>query len=168
VKYPVAERIGRLSVTAQREPGLKGDTTQNNNDLQVLEQRDFPLKIGSASGEFFGERLVVRRRAVGGRGDPGVAKDQSVAGVDTGRLRRKPGAVERTIKEVTRFIAGKHPAGAICSVRARGEAENQQARLGVTERRNRTSPIVPVEIRSALSRCDLHAVRAQSRALGAT
>ena len=85
-------------------------------------------------------RLVVRRRAVHGRGDPGAAQRQPVAGVHGRRLVGQPHGVQRREQHVAGAVAGEHPAGAVRPVRGGREARRSAA----TRRRGRgRAPGVP-------------------------
>ena len=68
-----------------------------------------------------------------GGGDEAIAQFETVVAVDRSRLRRETGSVQRRIKEITRCVAGERPAGAVASMGARREPDDDRARVGVTE-----------------------------------
>ena len=65
---------------------------------------------------------------------------QPVAASDRRRLVREPDRVERREEEVARLVAREHAAGAIAAVRRGSEADDQDPRRGIAERRERASP----------------------------
>ena len=85
-----------------------------------------------------------------------------VAGVADG-LRGESGAVEYAIKDVARAVAGEHAAGAVGTVRAWREAQDQDAGAWVAERRHGLSPIFPGEVGAPLGAGDAGGVVAQAR-----
>src|SRR5262249_856148 len=101
--------------------------------------------------------------AADGGGDVGIAELQAVAPMRGRRLRRKSGFVEHPIKKMSGAVAGEGTAGTVGTVGPRREPQNQQACLRVAPSRNRLSPVVPIEVGTALFLADLATVRDQPR-----
>ena len=100
--------------------------------------------------QFGGCGFVSRRGAADGGGDEAVAQFETVVAVDRSRLRRETGSVERRIKEITRCVAGKRPAGAVAAMGARREPDDDRARVGVTEGGDGTTPVGAGEVGALL------------------
>ncbi len=160
----VAERVGCHLVAAHDQVRVVGDPPQCHHHFQVLEQLHFALEPAFAVHQLFGFRLVVGRRAVGGRGDPGVFENQTIVHTAALGLRGKPVAIEGFVQEVARLVARKHAAGAIGPMRTGGEANNQQPGFGIAKRRHGLPPVVPIQIRPPLYLRDLPAMCDQTGA----
>ena len=121
-------------------------------------------RVGAAFAELVRRRLVSGGSAMDGRGDVAVFEGQAVVRRRRVGLGSKPRAVERVVEEVSRAVAGEHAAGAVGSVGARREADDEQARRGVAERRDGLAPVVPAAVRAALYRGNPAAVGDQAGA----
>jgi hypothetical protein len=131
--------------------------------LHVRKFSELRLEVSLARDDLVGRRLVVRRSAADGRCDECIAQAQPVLD----RLRSwhigEAVAVQRRHQKITRTsaaIAGEHAAGAIRTVRSRCEAQDQQARGGITKPRDRLRPVSVVSECSALDAANLGAVLA--------
>jgi hypothetical protein len=78
------------------------------------------------------------------------------------RLVGKAGVMENGIEEITGAIPGEDSAGTIAAMRTGCQAERQDASFGITEPRDRTSPIRLVDIGAAFAFADPLAVFAKS------
>src|SRR5579863_3699956 len=67
-----------------------------------------------------------------------------------GGLIGESGFVKNGIHEVPRGIAGERPAGAVRAMRARSEAENKNAGIGIAEAWHWLAPILPIKVGAAL------------------
>jgi hypothetical protein len=95
-----------------------------------------------------------------GRRDPHVTQPQTVVFGHTCRLVGEPGAVKGREEHVTAAVSGEDAAGAIASVRRRGEAEDQDTRVGGAEPGHGPAPINLIAegrtlfLRDLLAPCD--------------
>jgi hypothetical protein len=71
--------------------------------------------------------------------------------------------VQDGVHELTGGVSGKGTAGAVAAVSSRGEAENEDAGVGVSEAGDGTGPIGAIEIGAALLGSDALAVLDESR-----
>jgi hypothetical protein len=71
--------------------------------------------------------------------------------------------MENGIEKVAGAVAGERAAGTVRSVGAGREAQNQHARMGIAERRNRPAPVLPISVGAATDAGYLRAVGAQPR-----
>src|SRR5262245_31009171 len=78
--------------------------------------------------------------------------------MSSGRLRSDTNLVQHRIHKIARTIACERPARAVGTMRARRQAQNQDARIGIAEPRHRLAPILPIQIRSPFFTGNLAAV----------
>ena len=88
------------------------------------------------------ERSVLRGHAAHGVGDPAVDQLEAVVGGRAVVTARKAEPAQGRIEDLAGMIAGERAAGPIGAAQSGGEADDQQSRRGVAERRDRG--VVPV------------------------
>lgn len=122
------------------------DAAEGDDGAQVAEEFEFAFEEGTAGADFRGERLVVRWRAAGGGGDVGSLEGKSVVAAPAFRLGGEAGVVKRGVEKVAGLVAGEHAAGAVGSVSAGGEADDEKAGVRIAESGDRFTPIVFVAV----------------------
>lgn len=152
------ERAGAAGMVDER---VEGDLAEAKHYAQRAQQRDLLIEPGRAGGQFFARRLVGRRRAAADRTDPEPREKEAVVAIGRHRLRAETRFVERGKEKAARAVAGKGPPGAVRSMRAWREAEQQHAGLFVAEGGNRLAPVIAVPVGAALGLGNLGAVAAQ-------
>lgn len=133
----------------------------------MLEQFEFPLQPGAAGVEFVEGRFVVGRGTMGGAGDIRAVKFESVVPPHAFGAVGEAGFVEDAVKQVARFVAGEDAAGAIGSVGSGGEADDEQAGVGIAEGRDWSSPVFVGKVGAAPDTGDFGAMLDQARATAA-
>src|SRR5215467_14014776 len=113
--------------------GVVADLAQRDDDADAGEGGQLGGQVAAAAGDLVGRRLVVGRGAAGGGDDVGVAQGEAVVGALRGRDVGEALGVEGGEEEVARAVAGEDAAGAVGAVRGGGQADQQQARVGVAE-----------------------------------
>jgi len=111
---------------ARPDVGVHRNLPQHHNQLQVAQQLQFAVQKASAGPQLLGQRLIVRRSAVGRGCNPDVPQFQSIVGRQALRLRREARPMQSPEKEVAGTVAGKHTSSTISAMRARSEAQNEQ------------------------------------------
>jgi hypothetical protein len=93
------------------------------------------------------------------RGDVGILKLKAVVRGSTSRLIRESGRVKYPVQDVAGTIACEHASRPICSMRSRRQSEDQQPRIGVSERRHGSSPVGLIAVSAAFGNGDGLAMR---------
>jgi hypothetical protein len=114
-----------------------------------------------------GQRLVGGRSAAQSRGHISILQSETVVAIRRSRLIGKPRAKQRLVQKIARAIAREHSARAIRAMRRGRKSQYQKLRARIAKSRNRLSPIVPSQKRSALVARDLFAIPYQPRARAA-
>ena len=116
---------------------LMGDAAERHDDAQLLHFRDGGDEKFAAGVDLRRCRLVLRRHAAHAVGDAGVNQLKRVVGA------RLEGAAGETVflhggvEQIAGEVAGERPSGAVGAAQARGEADDQQARVERPERGHR-------------------------------
>jgi hypothetical protein len=165
----VAEAVGRFagddaSMQKVREVAVEGDLSETDDDADAWERLDFAGEVGGAVANLLRLRLVTGRGATDDRGDPGVAEFEAVVAVDCAGLAGEAELVQDGVHEVTGAIACERTAGAVGSVGAWREAEDEDAGVWVAEAGNRARPIGLVEVGAAFGLADALTVSPETRA----
>ena len=130
-------------------------------DLQLALQKVLAIR------QLRRQRLVCRRRATQSRGHVSIFQRNPIVAIHGSRLVGKTRAKQRLVQKIARAIAGKHSPRAIGAMRRGREPQNQKLRVWITKSRDRLSPVIPCQKRSALVPRDLFAIPYQSRARAA-
>jgi hypothetical protein len=97
VRRAAADGPARLQHVEVR---VERDLPEGDNHPHFDQQVEFAFEKRAAIAEFFGSRLVARRRTSRGRGDEDVAKYEAVFARNAGGLRGKSGPVKRAIENL--------------------------------------------------------------------
>jgi len=145
---------------------VKGQLPKCDDNPHVGQQLDFLFDVSPARENLRWRGLVARRSAADRGSDIHIAKRKAVVLVNAVRLRCKSLFVKRLVEEVPRTVASEHAACSIPAMSGRSKADNQNARMGISETRHRPAPIVPIAICPPFVARDvftiLHQPRAQS------
>jgi len=168
-KYIVTEAEGGNAVDGatvfqDREVRVEGDLAQHDDEPQVCQQLQLTLKIRPAIAQLEGRRLVARRRAVPGGGNPGIGKAQTVVRGRALGPGGETGAVQSAVQEVTGTVSGKHTSGTISAMCGRSQAKNQHPGGRVAERRHGLTPVVPFQEGAPFDGRDFAAMADKTRA----
>lgn len=144
------------------EVDVEGDLAEGNDDFEIGEELEFALEPGAAVAEFLGGGFVAGRGAVGGGGDVEVVELESVLAGDGDGLGGEAGLVEHAVQDVAGAVAGEHAAGAVGAMGSGGEAEDEDAGVGVAERGDGASPIGLITVGAALEFRNFRSVRAEA------
>src|SRR3712207_6550544 len=112
--------------------GVPGEGPEADHDRGV-EQLELAGGVGEAGVALGWGRLVLRRGAADGGGDPGSGEAEAVLAVARERLVRQTRAVERGEEEIARAVAGEEAAGPVGAVGGGGETEDDDPRRRVPE-----------------------------------
>jgi len=154
-----------LAFAADREVGVEGNASEDDDHLGVFQELEFLFEVGAAAGDFLGKRLVIGRGAVDGTGDPGINELEAVVDAGAGWLTGETGVEEGLVEEVAGAITGEDAAGAVGAVGSGGEADDDEAGFRVTEGGYGAAPVIVAEIGPAFHAGDGLAVFAEARAL---
>lgn len=125
-------------------------SAQGDDDPEVGEKIQFPLQVGATAGELLGGGLVAGRCATHRRRDIEICEPQAVVTGNGGRLGGEPGLVQDAVEEVSGGVPGKHAAGAIGAVGARGQPDEEHPGVRVSEGGHRAAPVGEVLVSAAL------------------
>src|SRR5271154_3264780 len=131
------------------EVSIKSDLAESDDDLDVLQEREFAVEPMGTVGEFFARGLVIWRSAAGAGGDVSIVKLEFVIAVGGGGLGGESGFVEDGIEERAGGVAGEHASCAVGAVSAGSEAEKKDTSARVAESGDGMSPIGLVEVGTA-------------------
>src|SRR5215470_16572790 len=146
--------------------GIETDFPECDHHLHFLKSFNFPIEEWCAVGQFFWQRLVVRRGAAGSGSNVQVAEPESIITMRSSRLIRKASFVQNGVHEVTGRIASEGTPRTVRAVGAGRKAYDQNAGSGIAESWNRFTPVAPLSVRASFFAGDLLAVRHQARAAG--
>ncbi len=129
------------------EVAIEGDLSEADDDTDARQGVNFSGKVGGAVADLLGARLVAGRGAAYDGGDPGVAKLEAVVAVGGARFAGEAEFVQDGVHEVAGAVAGEGSAGAVGTVGAGGEAEDEDAGPGVAKARDGSGPVGLVDDR---------------------
>ena len=159
-----ARGIPPSQLLARPEVSLETDHSQDHDCANVLKTFEFFQKVRAATVELFGERFVVRGRAMNGCGDVTVDELKAVVAIYGMRLIRKAKAVQGAIKPISGAVAGEDATGAITSVSCGCESNDEQPGLEASQTRYGPSPVFLIPEATNLFPRDLLAVGNETRA----
>ena len=123
--------------------------------------------MDAAVADFLWGGFVAGRGAADDGADPEFAELEAVVAGDGFGFGGEAELVEDGVHEVAGAIAGKRSTCPVGSVGARGEAENEDAGVGVAEAGNRFGPVFLIAVGLAAGLADGVAVVAQTRTASA-
>jgi len=145
--------------------GVVADLAEGDDDADAGEGGELGGQVAAAAGDLVGGRLVVGRGAAGGGDDVGVAQREAVVGALRRRDVGEALGVEGGEEKIARAVAGEDAAGAVGAVGGGGQADQQEARVGIAEAGDGLAPVDVVAMGRLLVPGDLRAVAAQARAV---
>jgi hypothetical protein len=151
-------------LAAQQEVGeeaVPGDLAEADYDANFGQGFDLGGEVSGAVADLLRRGLVAGWSAADDGGDPGVAETEAVVAGDGVGLGGEAELVEDGIHEVAGAIAGEGAAGAVGTVGAGSEAEDEDAGLWVAEAGDGASPVGVVDVGTAAGFADAGAVFAQ-------
>ena len=128
------------------EVAVPGDLAEANDDADFGECSDLGSEVGGAVANLLRGGLVAGRSAADDGADPELAELEAVVAADGDGFAGEAEFVEDGVHEVSGAVAGEGAAGAVGSVGAGGEAEDEDAGVGIAESGNRSCPVLLVTI----------------------
>ena len=156
-------KLGLGTEPQDTQRGVPGEGAETDH-YPRLEQPKLTDGVGEAGVAFFWGRLVLRRGAADGGGDPGSAEAEAVFAVARDGSVREAGAVERGEEEVARAVAGEKAARPVRAVGSGGEAQDHQLGVRVAEAGDGTPPVGLARVGGPLISGDLLAPLDEPRA----
>ncbi len=159
--------FGQIGKSRQTQQPIQRDLPQNDYPLQVFQRLHLLLQPRQAIEDFFPGGFVGRRRAATYRRDEDISQYQSICSCACFWLAGKPCPKESWIEKISRTVPREHPPGAVGSVRARCQTQNQNPGVWVTKSRHWLTPVILITVSLALDTRDFFPPRHQSRAFPA-
>ena len=123
------------------EDGVPAELAEGDDHAHLVEDRDLAGQERGARVALLDRRLVGRRGAPDGGGDPHAGEGQAVVGSAARGPVGHPELVQGPPQEVARRVAGEDAAGPVRTVRRRGQANDQHRGVGVAEAGRRPAPV---------------------------
>ncbi len=142
---------------------IERDLAQRHHHSYPSEQTELLDHIRSARIEFFGQRLITWRGTPYYSRDVAVTEPEAVAAMGRVRLIGKLEPIEGFIEPISAAVSGEDPTCAIAAVRSRGEPNDEETGLRITEPRHWSSPIGPLTELATFCPGDRFSMRDQSR-----
>jgi len=165
----VAEAIGGPAVNDPEmqkmgEIAVKRYLSETDNDADAGQLLNFSGEMDGAVANLLRLRFVARGCAANDRGNPGVAKLQTIVAVNRPGFSGQAEFVENGVHKVSRAVAGEGAASAIGAVCAGCETKDENTGAGIAEAGDRTRPVGLVEVGFAPGFADALTVGAKARA----
>jgi hypothetical protein len=165
----VGEAVGRFAsddagVQKVSQVAIEGDLPETDDDANARERLNLSREMRGAVANLLRLGLVAGRSAADDGGDPRVAELEAVVAVGGAGFAGQAQLVQDRVHEVARAVAGEGSAGAVGSVGAGCEAEDEDAGVGVSEAGNGARPVGLVEVGAAFGLADALTVFAEARA----
>ena len=141
---------------------VEGDLAEGDDHLQVGQQFQLALEVGTAVAQFLWRGFVAGRGAMGGGGDVEIVQGQAVVAGNAGGAGGETGLVEDPVEDVAGAVAGEHATRSVGTVSARRESQNQDTGGRVAEGRHGESPVGLVAVGAALELRDFRRMPAQA------
>lgn len=169
VLCPMGEAVVRFATDdagfeEESHVSVEGYLAEADDDAHSGQSLNLLGEVGAAVANLLGKRFVSGRGAAHDGGDPGVTKLEAVVAGDGAGFAGEAKLVEDGVHEVAGAVAGEGAAGAVGSMGAWGEAEDEDAGARVAEAWNGAGPVGLVEVGAAFGLADAAAVVAKSRA----
>lgn len=140
------------------EVAVPGDLAEADDDADFGECSDFIGEMRGAVADLLRGGLVAGRGAADDGADPELAELEAVVAADGDGFGGEAELVEDGIHEVSGTVAGERAAGAVGSVGAGGEAEDEDAGVAVAESGNGPCPVLLITVGFTASLADSTAV----------
>jgi len=151
----------------QSQRRMECNLTEGNDHPHRLERVALALQPRSTVGDLVSGWAIVGRGTAHRGADEGIVQALAIVACDRGRQVRESMRMQRAEEPVAARIAGEHAAGAIGAMRRGSQTDDPQARVWITEARNRPAPVGPVAEGAPFACCNLGAMAPQARAQGA-
>jgi len=166
---PVGETVVRLAsdntgLQEKSHISVEGYLAETDDDTYARQSLNLMGEVGSAVANLLRERLVAGRGTADHRGDPCMTKLETVVAGYGARFAGEAELVKDRVHEIAGAVARKGAPGAVGSVSAWGEAEDQNAGAMVAEAGNGTRPVGLVKVGTPFGLSNAAAVVAKSRA----
>ncbi len=149
------------------EVAVPCDFAEADDDADFGEGGNLCRQVRRAVANLVRGGLVAGRSTADDGADPEFAKPEPIVTADGNGLAGQAEFVENGVHEVTRAVASEGTAGAVGSVGPWGEAENENAGVGISEAGNGFGPVLLIAVRLAGVLADATAVVDQPGAAGA-
>ena len=149
------------------EVAVPGDFSEADDDANFGEGGDLCAEVGGAVTNLLWGGLVAGWSATDDGANPELAELEAIVSADGDGLAGQPELVQDGIHEVAGAVAGEGAAGAVGTVGSGGEAEDEDAGVGVAETRNGFGPVLLVAVGLAAVFADGAAVVDEPGAAGA-
>jgi len=147
------EQVGKIAV--------EGDLSETDDDADPGQGLYFGGKMGGAVANLLRERLVAGRGAANDGGDPGMAEFEAVVAGDGARFAGEAELVQDGIHKIAGAVASEGASGAVGSVGAGGEAEDEDSGAGIAKAGDGAGPVGLVVVGAAFGFADAAAVVAK-------
>ncbi len=118
------------------DDGTMGDAAECQHDGRIWQCPEFRCEE-FVTGVYLGtDRLVIGRQALDSIGDPAIDQSQFIVGRQGFRVAGEAELVQRLVEKHAGVVTGKRPAGAVGAVHAWRQADDEQSRPLVAERRH--------------------------------
>jgi len=107
---------------------------------------DLSHEKGLAGLHFGRGGFVIGWGAAADGGNKSIVEFEAIAQAGTLRLAGKASAMQGRVQKIAGGIAGEHAPGAVGTMGARGQANNEQAGLRVTKTGDGTPPVIPIAV----------------------
>ena len=135
------KQVGKIAV--------EGYLAEAYDDADARQSLNLIRQVSGAVANLLGVRLVAGRGAANDGGDPGMAELQAIFAGDGAGFGGEAELVQDGIHEIARAVSGEGAAGAVGSMGAGGEAEDEDPRAGVAKAGYRAGPVGLVDVGAA-------------------
>ena len=149
-----------------KEP-IHRNGAEYDGNAQVGEETHLALQVRLTSSEFDAGRFVLRGRTSDGRSDVTVPQLQPIVDRHGGWLICEAVAVKSSVQPIAATVSREDATRAISAMGCRRQADDEEARVRVAERRNGSTPVGPVPEGRTLRFRDPLPVPHEPRALAA-
>ena len=156
---PCVEEMGEVAVP--------GDLAEADDDAHFRERGDLGGEMRGAVADLLGRGLVAGRSATDDGADPDLAQLEAVVAADGVGLGGEAEFVEDGVHEVAGAVAGKGSPRPVGSVGSWGEAQDEDAGVGIAEAGNGLGPIFLIAVGFAAGLADAADVSDEASAAGA-
>jgi len=143
---------------------VEGDLSEADDDTDARQRLNFIGQMDGTVANLLWDGLVTGRGAADDRGDPGVAEFEAIVAGDGAGFAGEAKFVEDGIHEVAGAVAGEGPTGAVGSVSAWSEADDEYLRFGIAKSGDGASPVSLVLVGATFGLADAAAVVTETRA----
>ena len=140
------------------EVAIPGDFAEADDDANFGQGGDFGGEMGGAVADFLRGGLVAGRGAADDGADPELAELEAVVAMEGDGFAGEAELVEDGVHEVAGAVAGEGAAGAVGSVGTGGEAEDENAGVGIAEAGDGFGPVFLIAVGFSAGLADATAI----------